>query len=459
MAGRLSLVVLALLLAPSIVGSQELVGDPEAVVRAVIFYSPSCPHCQDVLTEGLPPILERYGDRIRIVAVNTATPGGQQLFRAAIDELSIPRGRIGVPTLLVGTRVLVGSLEIPELLPSIADSALAAGGLDWPPVPLIREALAGVDVDADTAAPDTAGPARADPPPAERAEVATAADEPGDSGAGRLASESPALPVASPERPAAPAGDARAAGSRAGSGPVPERGTGLPGEPGPADEEDEAADAEPGEERDPGRDSAIGSVLGAAISSHAAGGVHSLSVADRLQLDPVGNGTAIAALVLMVAALALVLADVVWSGIRIPELPVWVVPVLALLGLGVAGYLSFVEVTGADAVCGPVGDCNTVQQSSYARLFGVLPLGLLGLAGFAVILFTWAVSQGGPAGARRPAAAALWSLALVAALFSIYLTFLEPFVIGATCMWCLASAGLVTLILLAATPGRHEPAR
>ena len=36
-------------------------------------------------------------------------------------------------------------------------------------------------------------------------------------------------------------------------------------------------------------------------------------------------------------------------------------------------------------------------------------------------------------------------------LFSIYLTFLEPFVIGASCAWCLSSAIVMTLILWAST--------
>ena len=40
-------------------------------------------------------------------------------------------------------------------------------------------------------------------------------------------------------------------------------------------------------------------------------------------------------------------------------------------------------------------------------------------------------------------------------LFSIYLTFLEPFMIGATCAWCLASAVIMTTLMwLTAAPGR-----
>lgn len=43
-----------------------------------------------------------------------------------------------------------------------------------------------------------------------------------------------------------------------------------------------------------------------------------------------------------------------------------------------------------------------------------------------------------------------------AVLFSIYLTFLEPFVIGATCAWCLTSAILMTALLwLSITPARR----
>ena len=42
-------------------------------------------------------------------------------------------------------------------------------------------------------------------------------------------------------------------------------------------------------------------------------------------------------------------------------------------------------------------------------------------------------------------------MAFFGVLFSIYLTFLEPFVIGATCMWCISSAIFQTIIFLAAT--------
>jgi uncharacterized membrane protein len=45
------------------------------------------------------------------------------------------------------------------------------------------------------------------------------------------------------------------------------------------------------------------------------------------------------------------------------------------------------------------------------------------------------------------AAIAMFGFAIFGVSFSIYLTFLEPFVIGATCLWCLSSATIMGLIL------------
>jgi uncharacterized membrane protein len=117
-------------------------------------------------------------------------------------------------------------------------------------------------------------------------------------------------------------------------------------------------------------------------------------------------------------------------------------------------------VRGIEAVCGPVGDCNVVQQSEYARLFGVLPIGVLGVVGFAAILAAWAVRRFGTGPASSWAALAAVAMAGLGTLFSIYLTFLEPFVIGATCLWCLSSAVIMTALYgLALDPGRRTPWR
>ena len=128
------------------------------------------------------------------------------------------------------------------------------------------------------------------------------------------------------------------------------------------------------------------------------------------------------------------------------------VPLVAIAGAGIAAYLAYVESRGVPAVCGPVGDCNAVQQSEYAWLFGVLPIGVLGLLGYAAIIAAWSVARSASGRISAWAGLGLLAMTLIGTLFSVYLTFLEPFVIGATCAWCLASAILITLLLWLAAP-------
>lgn len=134
----------------------------------------------------------------------------------------------------------------------------------------------------------------------------------------------------------------------------------------------------------------------------------------------------------------------------------WSILISAIGGLVVAGYLTFVESTGAEIVCGPSQGCGTVQSSRYAVLFGILPIGILGLIGYVAILLAWMVWQFGPNGTRKMASLAIWGMSVFGVLFSIYLTFLEPFVIGATCMWCIASAVFMITLLLVSTPAAQQ---
>ena len=136
--------------------------------------------------------------------------------------------------------------------------------------------------------------------------------------------------------------------------------------------------------------------------------------------------------------------------------PAWIIPVLAIAGAGVAFYLSYVEVSNTEAICGPIGNCNSVQQSPYAHLFGLIPIGALGLVGYAAILMSWLLQKFGPQSMRKLFTIAVWGMAWIGIFFSIYLTFLEPFVIGATCAWCITSALVMTAIFLLSTQPAKE---
>jgi len=194
------------------------------------------------------------------------------------------------------------------------------------------------------------------------------------------------------------------------------------------------------------------------------------SILSRIGADMPGNGIAIGVLCGMLLSVGYVLRDGarIWRTrqnvqkrkhrkVRSTSLPAWwdwAVLGLCVLGLIVAGYLAYVETTLTEAVCGPVGDCNAVQQSEYVLLFGLIPIALFGLAGYVVILALWAFGKFGRGRLAELAPVGLLGLALFGTAFSIYLTFLEPFVIGATCSWCLTSAvGMTLVLLLVARPG------
>ena len=126
-----------------------------------------------------------------------------------------------------------------------------------------------------------------------------------------------------------------------------------------------------------------------------------------------------------------------------PELarPDWIVVALALAGLAVAGYLTALKLGGNQAfLCRDGSGCDLVQASRYSVLAGV-PTAMWGAGMYLAI----AVLAGIPRTARRWQAA--FMLASGAVAFSLYMTYISIFVVGATCPYCLAS-GATALVLL-----------
>lgn len=115
--------------------------------------------------------------------------------------------------------------------------------------------------------------------------------------------------------------------------------------------------------------------------------------------------------------------------------------VLAVVGLAIAGYLTWVHYAGLQPFCvGGGGSCERVQTSQWADLGGV-PVALLGLIGYAAILLTLAF----PEELGRSAAA---FITLVGFGFSAWLTYVELVKIDAICQWCAASAVVMTLLAI-----------
>ncbi len=114
--------------------------------------------------------------------------------------------------------------------------------------------------------------------------------------------------------------------------------------------------------------------------------------------------------------------------------------VLCLLGIGDAGYLTYVHYAGLKVACLSSGGCETVQASRWAKLDG-MPVAVLGLIGYITILLSLAI--------RTELGRALgFGIALIGFGFSMYLTYRELFTIKAICQWCVGSAVLMTALVI-----------
>ena len=125
------------------------------------------------------------------------------------------------------------------------------------------------------------------------------------------------------------------------------------------------------------------------------------------------------------------------------------IAVLSLIGFFVALYLWLYKIGAIGTLQCGTGGCETVQTSRYADLFGV-PVAFYGVVGYAMLL---GLSLAGlqPSLLRsRGLTVVLAALSTGGLLFSLYLTYLELFVIHAICRWCVVSAVIMTAIWIAA---------
>ncbi|MHB0857856.1 MAG: cytochrome c biogenesis protein [Anaerolineae bacterium] len=102
------------------------------VVRALLFWSPTCPHCHVVKDEVLPPLQEQYGAQLDIVPLNITEPAAREFWYLVLGTYQVPSERQAVPMLILADKVLMGSREIPEQLPGLIAQHLSAGGVDLP---------------------------------------------------------------------------------------------------------------------------------------------------------------------------------------------------------------------------------------------------------------------------------------------------------------------------------------
>ncbi|PIE34726.1 MAG: hypothetical protein CSA55_00275 [Ilumatobacter coccineus] len=385
-------------------------------VYGLFFYSPTCPHCHDVITNDWPGIAGEFGDDLVVLFVDVTTEGGQALIQQTVREMEIEA--TGVPMLIIGETVLVGAIQIPEQTPDLVRKGLAEGGIGYPPVTGI-EAVFGDTLEREST-------------------TTTVPDDGANDEAPATTAAGPAAQTDTEGTTSAPDTSKKGFLERYGNDPVANtlalivlaalvisliavamavvKGTWPP---------------------------AVPSFRGLAVTATSV-----LGTVIGLILIPASRDEPIT--LVLSAALVIAFGLIAWLAFSRRRLTMshWVTPLALVAGLGAAAYLAWVE-SGTDAAaCGLVGDCNLVQQSSYATIGGV-SIGIIGVIGYVIMLALW---TGYRLTHQLQFSVALWVMVIGGVAFSTYLTFLEPFVIGATCLWCLSSAAVMLMLVWLAWP-------
>ena len=131
------------------------------------------------------------------------------------------------------------------------------------------------------------------------------------------------------------------------------------------------------------------------------------------------------------------------------------IALLALIGLFISLYLSLHRLGIIGSLqCGS-GGCETVQTSSYAVFLGV-PVAFYGVAGYVALLVVSLVGLQPQWLSRRGPVVLLAAMSGLGLAFTVYLTYLELFVIHAICRWCVGSAVIIAAITGVAVHGMRE---
>ena len=126
----------------------------------------------------------------------------------------------------------------------------------------------------------------------------------------------------------------------------------------------------------------------------------------------------------------------------------------SLVGLGDASYLTAKHLAGSSVPCNILNGCELVLSSQYAEFYGIPTAAFGAIAYFAAFSLTLLVYFGN---------AKLWKLfgavSTLMFLFSLWLVYLQAFVIGSFCQFCLLSAVTSTLLFLLFVLSKIIPSR
>jgi uncharacterized membrane protein len=127
------------------------------------------------------------------------------------------------------------------------------------------------------------------------------------------------------------------------------------------------------------------------------------------------------------------------------KLRLWSI-VLGSVGLLDSLYLTWVKLSNRYALCGPIGDCESVNSSQYSEIYGI-PIAVLG-AGTYVVILLLLLSEGRSPFLTEFAPMLVFGISLAGVFYSAYLTYIEIAVLRAICPYCVLSAIVLVFLLV-----------
>jgi len=121
----------------------------------------------------------------------------------------------------------------------------------------------------------------------------------------------------------------------------------------------------------------------------------------------------------------------------------WGAMIASIAGIAISIYMTIYKLTDNNAMCMGSGDCATVNASQYSEIYGI-PLGVIGLLGYLGILLMLVLEKRIKI-FREYGNMIAMGMSFSGFVYSIYLTYLEIYVIKAICPFCVASAVAITL--------------
>ena len=125
--------------------------------------------------------------------------------------------------------------------------------------------------------------------------------------------------------------------------------------------------------------------------------------------------------------------------------------ILSLIGLADALYLTVQHVTGQALQCTIISGCSEVLSSRYAVIAGI-PLAAVGAAAYFSVFSLATLAAFG----YRLAGTLLTLLVIAMFLVSLWLVYLQAFVIREFCQYCLLSAVVTTALLVVVILARRR---